>query len=116
MGVSVINWSYGSVVIRLCPAIGRFYYTESGGTVTITGYTGTGGAVVIPATIDGMPVVGIGDDAFYILQRFDQRDHPRQRYEHWGLCVLWLHRFDQRDHPQQRYEHWGLVRFSIAPV
>ena len=41
---------------------GDFTYTVSGGTVTITGYTGSGGgAVVIPATIDGMPVVSIGD-------------------------------------------------------
>ena len=43
---------------------GDFTYTESGGTITITGYTGTGGAVVIPATIAGMPVVSIGDIAF----------------------------------------------------
>ncbi len=39
---------------------GDFTYTESGGTITITGYTGTGGTVVIPAAIDGKPVVGIG--------------------------------------------------------
>ena len=41
-----------------------FTYTVSGGTVTITKYTGTGGVVVIPPTIDGMPVVGIGTSAF----------------------------------------------------
>ena len=57
---SFINWSYGSVVICICPAIWRFYYTVSDGTVTITEYTGAGGDVVIPSTIDGMPVVGIG--------------------------------------------------------
>ena len=45
---------------------GDFTYTVSDGTVTITGYTGTGGTVVIPATIDGMPVVSIGNHAFYI--------------------------------------------------
>jgi hypothetical protein len=43
---------------------GDFTYTVSGGTITITKYTGTGGVVVIPSTIDGMPVVGIGDSAF----------------------------------------------------
>ena len=48
---------------------GYFYYAESGGTLTITGYqteTGScpGGAVVIPAAINGMPVAGIGDWAF----------------------------------------------------
>jgi len=43
---------------------GNFTYTVSNGEVTITGYTGSGGAVTIPPTIDGMPVVGIGYDAF----------------------------------------------------
>ena len=33
-------------------------------------------------------VTSIGDYAFSLLQRFDQRDHPQQRYEHWGLGVL----------------------------
>ncbi len=34
------------------------------GTCTITGYTGSGGAVVIPTTILGLTVTGIGDEAF----------------------------------------------------
>lgn len=33
-------------------------------TVTIRGYTGPGGAVVVPETIQGMPVNGVGDHAF----------------------------------------------------
>jgi hypothetical protein len=43
---------------------GDFTYQVSAYTVTITKYTGTGGNVVIPFTIDAMPVVGIGDAAF----------------------------------------------------
>ena len=34
-------------------------------TVTITGYTGDGGAVVIPSTIDSKDVTTIGTNAFY---------------------------------------------------
>jgi hypothetical protein len=41
-----------------------FAINTTGGNVTITGYTGTGGAVVIPATIEGNPVTGIGGGAF----------------------------------------------------
>jgi BspA type Leucine rich repeat region (6 copies)/Concanavalin A-like lectin/glucanases superfamily len=42
-----------------------FTYTTNGGTtITITGYTGSGGAVTIPSTINGLPVVGFGDYAF----------------------------------------------------
>jgi hypothetical protein len=41
-----------------------FTYTEAGGEITITGYSGPGGDVVIPATIDGMPVANIGSGAF----------------------------------------------------
>jgi hypothetical protein len=41
-----------------------FAYTTDGALVTITGYTGTGGDVVIPATIGGLPVTQIGNEAF----------------------------------------------------
>jgi len=34
------------------------------GQITITGYTGSGGDVTIPSTIDGLPVIGIGPWAF----------------------------------------------------
>ena len=44
---------------------GDFTYTVNvENTVTITGYTGAGGNVVIPSIIEGMPVVGIGINAF----------------------------------------------------
>ena len=44
---------------------GDFYYTvNADNTVTITGYNCPGGPAVIPDTIDGMPVVGIGNSAF----------------------------------------------------
>ena len=34
------------------------------GSITITGYTGTGGDVVIPSATNGLPVTSIGDYAF----------------------------------------------------
>jgi hypothetical protein len=41
------------------------YVTNSDAvSITITGYTGPGGAVVIPDTINGYPVTGIGSQAF----------------------------------------------------
>lgn len=44
---------------------GDFTYSTDGTVVTITGYTGSGGAVSIPDTVDGKPVVRIGEGAFY---------------------------------------------------
>ena len=41
-------------------------YTTDEGTITITKYLGSGGAVTIPSTINGLPVTNIGDKAFYI--------------------------------------------------
>src|SRR5437868_13707432 len=44
---------------------GDFIYTPvDDSTATITDYTGPGGAVIIPATIDGLLVTGIGDYGF----------------------------------------------------
>jgi len=41
-----------------------FNYTTNNGTITITGYTCSDGAVTIPDTINGYPVTSIEDDAF----------------------------------------------------
>jgi hypothetical protein len=40
------------------------YETTTNGTITITGYTGLGGPVTIPDTINGLPVTSIGSGAF----------------------------------------------------
>jgi len=42
----------------------QFNYTTNSGGITITGYTGPGGDVTIPDTINGLPVTGIADGAF----------------------------------------------------
>src|ERR1017187_10915066 len=42
----------------------QFTYTTNNGTINITGYTGPGGAVDIPSTINGLPVTSIGYRAF----------------------------------------------------
>jgi hypothetical protein len=42
-----------------------FSYVTNGGAITITGYSGLGGAVIIPSTLNGLPVTGIANDAFY---------------------------------------------------
>jgi len=42
----------------------QFDYAITNGTVTITGYTGPGGNVTIPDTIEGLPVTTVGDRAF----------------------------------------------------
>jgi hypothetical protein len=41
-----------------------YTYTTNNGAITITGYTGPGGAVTIPDTINGLPVTAIGSGAF----------------------------------------------------
>ena len=41
-----------------------FTYTETANAVTITGYKGAGGSVIIPAQINGKPVTSIGQFAF----------------------------------------------------
>ena len=43
---------------------GNFTYISDGTSVTITGYFGPGGDVIIPDTIGGLPVTTIGDSVF----------------------------------------------------
>ena len=43
------------------------YTTDGNGTCTLTGYTGSGGAVTTPSTINGYPVTSIGNFAFNSL-------------------------------------------------
>ena len=42
----------------------QFIFKTINRTVTITKYTGTGGAVTIPSTTNGYPVTSIGTNAF----------------------------------------------------
>lgn len=44
---------------------GQFLYTTNNNAITITGYTGSNGVVLIPDSIAGLPVTSIGDWAFY---------------------------------------------------
>jgi len=59
-----------SITISGGSSLGDFLYTETLTEVFITGYTGSGGSVNIPGTINGKPVTSIEDtsieeDAFY---------------------------------------------------
>ena len=42
----------------------QFTFTTNNGAITVTGYTGSGGAVVIPPSTNGYPVTSIGANAF----------------------------------------------------
>jgi hypothetical protein len=55
------------LISLLLPNLARaqFNYTTNQGVVTITGYTGTNGIVIIPSTIVGLPVTSIASFAFY---------------------------------------------------
>jgi BspA type Leucine rich repeat region (6 copies) len=44
----------------------QFTFTTNNGSITITGYTGSDGNVVIPPSINGYPVTSIGNGAFYL--------------------------------------------------
>ena len=57
------------LLLLLLPTVvqAQFAYTTNNGTITITGYTGPGGAVTIPGTTNGLPVTSIGRTSFYDL-------------------------------------------------
>jgi len=62
------NSAYTAIFIALPPDPNghddQYFWTIQDGAVTIVKYTGPGGDVVIPDTLDGLPVIGIGHNAF----------------------------------------------------
>lgn len=52
------------VVMVTLTAQAQFIVTTNNGAITIVQYTGSGGPVTIPSSIDGLPVTSIYDDAF----------------------------------------------------
>ncbi len=62
-------------------------YTTSDGSITITGYSGSGGAVTIPGTINGLPVTSIGIRAFQSKSSLTSLTLPSSvtRIEDWAF-------------------------------
>jgi hypothetical protein len=52
------------VLVLTLPVEAQFGYVTNNGTITITYYFGSGGAVTIPSSINGLPVTVIGTNAF----------------------------------------------------
>ena len=58
-------FGFGNVIVASAKSSGEWVYTVNDDqTVTITVYQGSGGAVEIPAVIDGKSVTSIGNGAF----------------------------------------------------
>ena len=60
----------------------QFTFTANNGAITITGYTGPGGAVVIPSTINGLPVTQIGGHGLLHQVKPCRRHYSQQRYQY----------------------------------
>src|ERR1039458_439973 len=52
--------------VAMLPALvqAQFVFVTNNGAITITGYTGSGGAVATPGMVGGLPVASIGNGAF----------------------------------------------------
>ena len=69
--LSLFTGVFASLPFARADTSGDYQYTVAGGNATITGYTGSGVAIVIPATLGTSPtypVTSIGDRAFYSTQ------------------------------------------------
>jgi len=60
--VAALFMAFITIAVR-ADQYGDFTYESDGSSVTITGYIGAGGHVVVPELIEGLPVVAIGDFA-----------------------------------------------------
>lgn len=64
-GLPINNVYLDDIRFTIAPMPGQFTYTTNNGAITITRYTGPGGSVTIPSTINGLPVTSVGNQAFY---------------------------------------------------
>ena len=55
----LVSWLWLST-----PALAQFTYATNNGTLTITGYTGSGGSLIIPSSTNGLQITDLGDYAF----------------------------------------------------
>jgi len=81
------------VLLWVLPAAvqAQFTMTTNDGAVTITGYIGSGGAVIIPSSTNGFPVTGIGENAFIDVFTITSVTIPEGvtsiGYEAFGMCT-----------------------------
>ena len=81
------------LLLLALPAVGlaQYTYTTNDDMITITGYTGPGGAVVIPGTITGLPVTSIGANAFADLTSLTSVTIPNGVTNIGGAAFLQCH-------------------------
>lgn len=62
----LVHKCLAALLILTLPVLAQaqFTYATNSGGITITGYTGPGGGVIIPTNINGLPVTDIGEEAF----------------------------------------------------
>ena len=129
------SWAMSLLLLLALPSVAQsqFDYSTNNGTITVAGYSGPGGAVVIPAkvpdTTTGLLVTGIGDNAFSgssltsvgipnsvtsigstaFAGCFQPEHHydGQRRHEHPGRGIRLLHKPGQRHGSQQRHQHRG---------
>src|SRR5215831_16497344 len=68
----------------------QFLYTTNNGTITVTGYTGPGGNVTIPSTINSHPVTALAHDAFILQDHVTSITVPNSVTNVGGAGAFWL--------------------------
>jgi hypothetical protein len=63
-GLAINNILLDDIRFSNTPVQSQFSYTINNGTITITGFSGPAGSLIIPSTINGLPVTSIGVGAF----------------------------------------------------
>src|SRR6266566_4307113 len=60
------TWFLAILLVSAWPPslVAQFSYVTNNGSIVITAYSGPGGAVTIPSSINGLPVTGIGSSVF----------------------------------------------------
>jgi BspA type Leucine rich repeat region (6 copies) len=103
-----INGAYlDDIQFSSAPMQNQMIYVTNNGAITITKFTGPGGDVVIPSTINDLPVTGIGDAAFYESLNLASVTIPESVTNIGSQAFYSCLTLTSVRHPHEHYEYFG---------